>query len=455
MFLEKLPGRVGGKRNASSPGKSQGPSIPRPDAIGMERRLTWPTVAGPTQGEAFPLGYNVSMKTDVIVKFHELALKGKNRPMFVRALADNLRRACQGTDVERVWIGHMMVGLTLGEDGDWSLVRERVRDCFGVAKFFRAHKVSPDLEHVKALISSLLKERSFDSFRITAKRADKRFSLTSHEINCELGTYVQDLTGAKVNLTKPDLEVFVDVLPREILVHFDEVRGYGALPVGVSGKVMALLSGGIDSPVAAWHMMKRGCNVRFVHFHSHPIVDTSSMEKAAELTQLLTRFQYDSSLYLVPFGEIQQRVIVATPPSYRIVLYRRLMVGIAEELARRQGAQALVTGDSLGQVSSQTLENITVVDECAHMPIFRPLIGFNKDEIVKIAREIGTFAVSILPDQDCCTLFVPRHPVTRGSSRVARKLEALIPVEELVNEALERVEEKRFTFPETAGPSPA
>ena len=390
------------------------------------------------------------MKTHVIVKFHEPALKGRNRPMFLRALADNLRRASQGTGVERVWSGHMMIGLSLGEEADWPLVRERVGDCFGVAKFFRAYKVRPDLEKVKTLLASALKECSFDSFRITANRADKRFPMTSQDINRELGTYVQQLTGARVDLTRPDQKVFVDVLPREILVYFDEIRGYGALPVGVGGQVMALLSGGIDSPVAAWHMMKRGCNVRFVHFHSHPIVDTSSIEKATELTQLLTRFQFDSTLLLVPFGEVQKRIIVSTSPSYRVVLYRRFMVRIAEELARRHASRALVTGESLGQVSSQTLENITVIDEAASMPIFRPLIGFNKEEIIDIARRIGTYRVSILPDQDCCTLFVPRHPVTRGKPEIVDKLEKLLPVESLVNQALDNVQVKRFSFPETA-----
>jgi thiamine biosynthesis protein ThiI len=201
-------------------------------------------------------------------------------------------------------------------------------------------------------------------------------------------------------------------------------------------------------------MMKRGCKVDFVHFHSHPIVDTSSMEKAAELTQMLTRFQYESALQMVPFGEIQQHIIVSTPPPYRVVLYRRFMVRIAEALARKRGSLALVTGDSLAQVSSQTLENITVVEEAATMPIFRPLIGFNKDEIINVARRIGTYPVSILPDQDCCTLFIPRHPVIRGRSDTVRKLEALLPVNDLVEQALEAVEVKRFSFPEPSATAP-
>ena len=388
------------------------------------------------------------MKTYVIVKFHELALKGKNRPMFMRRLVDNLRLAVRGTDVERVWQGHMFIGLTLPDDADWPTIKERVQDCMGVAKFYRASRVGLSLEAVKEFLAPALKGRDFRTFRITAHRTDKRFSMNSGAINHDLGTYVQEVTGAGVNLTRPDLEIFVDVMAREILVYFDEIRGHGGLPVGVSGKMMSLLSGGIDSPVASWHMMKRGGIADFVHFHSHPLVDTSSIEKAIELTQLLTRFQYRSTLYLVPFSDVQQRIIVSTPPAYRVVLYRRFMVRIAETLAKQKSVEALVTGESLAQVASQTLANIAVIDEIADMPILRPLIGMNKEEIVGIARRLGTFDVSILPDQDCCTLFVPAHPVTRSNLKTVQKMEAMLPVEDLVTKALEKVKVKEFAFPE-------
>ena len=192
-------------------------------------------------------------------------------------------------------------------------------------------------------------ERSFESFRITANRADKRFPTTSEEINRDLGRFVQDLTGSRVDLTHPDLNIYLDVLPGEILVYFQEVRGHGGLPVGVSGLVTTMMSGGIDSPVAAWQMMKRGCRAHFVHFHSYPLVDMSSIEKAGELVQHLTRHQFRSSLSLVPLGEIQKQIIVATPPSYRVILYRRFMMRITEALARYRGAKAIITGESCGQ----------------------------------------------------------------------------------------------------------
>ena len=386
------------------------------------------------------------MKRLVVVKFHEPALKGKNRPMFLRRLASNLRRAIKGTGVERVWQAHLMICLALRDDADWDTVRRRVADCMGVAKFYLATQVAPDLEAVKELLRAELPAQRFDTFRITAHRSNKRFPLRSIEINRKLGAYVEALTGAKVRLNGADLEVFIDVVNGGMLVYFEPIQGYGGMPVDSSGETMALMSGGIDSPVAAWQMMRRGSRVKLAHFHSHPLVDSSSIEKAMELSDILTRYQYDAELLLVPFAGVQQRIIVDVPPPYRVLLYRRFMVRIAEALARRQGIAALVTGESLAQVASQTLENIAIVDSAAQMPILRPLIGSNKNDIVDIARQIGTFPVSIIPDQDCCSLFVPRHPVTKGSQKVVDGLEASLPVDDLVKQALDGVETRTYTF---------
>ena len=393
------------------------------------------------------------MKTYAIVKTHEIALKGKNRPWFMRRLADNLRRCTKGAGVEDVWQGQMMVGLTLANDADWELVRERIKDCFGVAKFFRAHRLPKDLNQVKEALPSLLESREFGSFRITANRADKRFQLNSDDINRDLGAFVKEISGARVDLTNPDLNIFIDILPSEILVYFEEIRARGGLPVGVSGSVAAMLSGGIDSPVAAWQMMKRGCQAHFVHFHSYPLVDNTSMEKAAELAQFLTRYQYRSDLSLVPLAEIQKQIILFTPPAYRVILYRRFMVRIAEKLCNQMGAKAIITGESCGQVSSQTLENISVVNQVSGVPILRPLIGMNKEEIVDIARGLGTYPISIQPDQDCCSLFVPKHPVTRGDLKTVLHLESLLPVEELVQQALNQTKAQKFVSAESLAPA--
>ena len=390
------------------------------------------------------------LKSHVIVKTHELALKGKNRPWFMRKLTDNLRIATRGSGVERIWKGQLMVGLTLSDEECWPEVKSRLKEVFGVAKFYKAYELPQDLDGLKARIPEFLEGRTFSSFRITTNRADKRFPMNSAEINRDLGTFVKDLTGAKVNLKYPELSIYVDIQTSGFLIYFDEVKAHGGLPVGVSGKVAVMLSGGIDSPVAAWQMMKRGCQAMFVHFHSYPLVDRTSMEKAMDLVEHLNRYQYESNLFMAPLGEIQKKIILTCPPSYRVVLYRRFMVRITEVLARRNRAKAIITGESCGQVASQTLENIAVVDQSAGMPILRPLIGHNKEEIVNMAQNIGTFTTSILPDQDCCTLFVPKHPETKADLDTVLRLEESLSVDEIVKDAVENTERRNFASPEAA-----
>jgi thiamine biosynthesis protein ThiI len=393
------------------------------------------------------------LKAHAIVKTHELALKGKNRPWFMRKLTDNLRIATRGAGVERIWKGQLLVGLTLSDEECWPEVKSRLKEVFGVAKFYKAYELPHDLDDLKARLPQMLEDRSFNSFRITTNRADKRFHMTSEEVNRDLGASVKDLTGAQVSLKEPELTIYVDIQAKGLLVYFDEVKAHGGLPVGVSGKVAVMLSGGIDSPVAAWQMMKRGCRAMFVHFHSYPLVDRTSMEKATDLVEHLTRHQYESNLFMAPLGKIQKQIILSCPPSYRVVLYRRFMVRITEVLARRNRAKAIITGESCGQVASQTLENIAVVDQSAGMPILRPLIGHNKEEIVGMAQNIGTFTTSILPDQDCCTLFVPKHPETKASLETVLRLEEGLAVDEMVKDAVEKTVRTHFTSPVVAAPA--
>ena len=376
-----------------------------------------------------------------------MALKGKNRPWFMRRLKENLRCATEGAGVERVWQGQLMIGLTLQDEDSWHVVKERVRDCFGVAKFFLAREFPQDLQHIRTALPALLKDRTFGTFRVETNRADKRFPKTSPEVNRDLGRFVEEITGATVKLKDPDLTIFLDIQTKGILLYFDETPAHGGLPVGVSGKVAVMLSGGIDSPVAAWHMMKRGCPAAFVHFHSYPLVDRSSIEKASELVQHLSRHQRHSDLFLVPLAEIQKRIIVETPPSYRVLLYRRFMLRITEALARQYGFKAIITGESCGQVSSQTLDNIAVVDDVAGMPVLRPLIGLNKEEIVVMARNIGSFPISIQPDQDCCSLFVPKRPETRGRIATIEQIESDLPVDEMVAASLAGVVREQIPSP--------
>jgi len=252
-----------------------------------------------------------------------------------------------------------------------------------------------------------------------------------------LGAAVQHATGAGVNLDAPDVKVHVEIVGKRALMYADRFEGPGGLPVGVSGKVVSLLSGGIDSPVATYRICKRGAKAVLCHFHSAPFTDTSSERKAAELARLIATWQGPTTLYLVPLGDAQQQIVVNAPPDLRVVLYRRLMVRIAARVARSESAKALVTGDSLGQVASQTLANIACVDDVATLPVLRPLIGDDKQEIVRLAQRIGTYETSILPFEDCCSLFVPRSPATAASIASCQKAETNLDVDALVSSCLD------------------
>lgn len=376
----------------------------------------------------------------VLVHYHEIALKGKNRPMFVRRLAENLRAATQGLGVQEVrrLTGRLM--LVLSPDAAVEDIRRQVARVLGIANFALAYRTSLQLEDLQQAIVQALHGRAFRSFKVHTKRAYKAFPLTSPEINRAVGHYIQVQTGAAVDLEAPELTVSIEILPQEAFFSFEREPGLGGLPVGVSGTVACLLSGGIDSPVAAYRLLKRGCQVVFLHFHSYPILSRVSQEKARDLVSLLTDYQFSSKLIVIPFAAIQQEIVAEVPAPYRVVLYRRFMVRIAQVLADRLGAQALVTGESLGQVASQTLENLAAIEEVASLPILRPLIGMDKQEIVTQAMALGTYDISIVPDQDCCTLFVPHHPVVRADRRVLADLEATLDIPRLIQQGIEKAQ---------------
>jgi thiamine biosynthesis protein ThiI len=327
----------------------------------------------------------------------------------------------------------------------------------GIVNFARADRVAPTVEAIAERVLAGVAGRPPASFRIAARRADKRFPIPSPDLERDLGRRVQQATGWPVNLSRPERVIRVEVLTNDAFVYFDKESGAGGLPIGTGGKVMCLISGGIDSPVAAWRLIRRGCRAHFVHFHSYPILSRVSQDKVRTLVETLTRGQLRSRLFLVAFGGIQQRVVVSVPPPLRVVVYRRLMLRIAERLARRTGAQALVTGDALGQVASQTIDNLRVVGSATTMPVLRPLIGFGKDEIVIDAQRLGTYETSIIPDDDCCTLFTPRFPATRASLEHVETAERALDLDALVDAAAAEAVLEEFRFPvlrSTAASSP-
>ena len=382
----------------------------------------------------------------VAVRYHEIALKGKNRAFFVDRLATNLRQAT--ADMEgRVQVLAGRLTVELPDDVPWSEAEPRIARTFGIANYSRVHAAPRDLEALKASVLGVLAGERFGSFRVTTRRSDKTFPKISSEIDRELGGAIHQATGVRVDLEEPERNVHVEVLRDRILFSFERLPGPGGFPVGSSGRVIALLSGGIDSPVAAWRLMKRGCRVVPVHFHAFPLQDHTTIDKVTELARILTAWQLRTRLVLVPFGEIQQTIVASCPAPLRVVLYRRFMVRIAEALAPRYRAKALVSGESLGQVASQTLDNMAVIDQAAAGPILRPLVGMDKEEIIVQARRIGTFEISTLPDQDCCQLFVPRHPATAAHLDEVLRAEENLDVPALVAGATGQAAEERFEFP--------
>ncbi len=388
-----------------------------------------------------------------LVHYHEVALKGRNRGFFEQRLVHHLRSALK--DVKAIEVNALpgRIRINFPEDHLWKRIQETLVRTFGVTNFSFARSApisytSPDLTTLKSAIEKDIPPNAFNTFRIVTKRAEKRFPKTSMDIDREIGAYICEHTGKRVDLTHPDLTIYIELLKQEAYYAFTKESGPGGLPVGTGGKVLCLLSGGIDSPVAAYRMIKRGCRVAFVHFHGRPYLSRASEDKVRELVNLLTGYQLSSKLYLVPFGDIQKQIVLSAPAPIRVVLYRRMMIRIAEELARREDAWGLVTGDSLGQVASQTPGNIQVVSEVTSLPILRPLIGMDKIEITEQAQAIGSFEISIEPDQDCCTLFVPPHPNTNSRLPHVQAAEEVLNISGMLKQGIEQMDSVDYVFPD-------
>jgi tRNA uracil 4-sulfurtransferase len=365
----------------------------------------------------------------VLLKFGEMALKGRNRRLFVAQLERNLKRSLEGLGAElRLRAG----AIALVAPGEPEVLLSRARDAIGVSVLHPAVIVEKSPEAAAAVAVDLVRGRAAESFAIRARRRDKRFPASSRELAILAGRAVQDELGLRVDLDNPDIEVHMEVDEREVFAYTEKLRGRGGLPVGASGRAAVMLSGGIDSPVAAYRAMRRGLRCDFVHFSGEPFTGPESIYKAYAHVRELDRFQSGSRLFVVPFGTAQRALASAGAERLQVMAQRRLMAQVASAIGKREGARTLVTGDSLGQVASQTLQNLAVVEEAAGLPLLRPLIAFDKAEIIAEAEELGTLEISHLPDEDCCQLFAPRLAETRADPERLRRLERLVDSEQLV-----------------------
>ena len=387
-------------------------------------------MSDPTLGEA------------VLCRYAEIFLKGGNFGFFENRLLDNIRRAVDGTGSKVVRL-HGRV-LVRPPDGESSRVMSQLGRVFGLSSLSPARLVERDLAKITeaAVAEAKLCAATLGrpTFKVETRRSDKRFQPASIEVSKHVGAAIVAATGLPVDVHQPAVTVGVEIGFEHAFVFARVVKGPGGLPVGTSGKVDLLLSGGIDSPVAGWMMMKRGCSVAATYFHSFPYTGDKTKEKVVGLAKLLARWQGELSLRVVPFTDAQKTLIAAGDPRMAVVLYRRMMLRVAERIARGRGAQALVTGDALGQVASQTLENLATVGAATTLPLLRPLLTHDKIETIGWAQRIGTYELSIAPYEDCCQLFVPAHPETKAKLRDVEAIERRVDVEAIVAACIAGVE---------------
>ncbi|WP_031514760.1 tRNA uracil 4-sulfurtransferase ThiI [Desulfofalx alkaliphila] len=393
----------------------------------------------------------------ILIRYEEIALKGRNRYHFENKLVYHVKRLLRPLGHIKIKTLQCRMLVNIGNiDRDEAF--SRLKTIFGIASFSLVTQINAEEEAIyhtaKATLLKAMKEREDNksgeeaevSFRVTVKRADKKFPLNSMELASKVGGYLlENIPGLKVDLHNPQLVVSVDVRHGQAYIFSETIPGAGGLPVGANGKGVLLLSGGIDSPVAGWMAMKRGVSLEAVHFHSFPFTGEKSKEKVKDLCRLLAKYDDQFILHLVHFTEIQKAIHKLCPESLRITVMRRFMFRIAQRIAMRNKALALITGESVGQVSSQTLENMAVINEVTQMPVLRPLVAFDKSEIMELARKIGSYDISIRPHEDCCTLFLPKGPLTvKPNKGKIAKVESLLDMETLIEEALERTETLTF-----------
>ena len=384
------------------------------------------------------------MNEIILLKLGELVLKGLNRRSFEDKLQANIYRRLNGLGQFRVYTRQSATYVEpMTEDCNMDAAWEALTRVFGVVGLSRARACGKDKDEILAAARAYLdpKLRAARTFKVETKRADKSFPMTSIQLSQYVGGELDELyPDLKVDVHHPELTVHIEIRDYAAFVHADPEPGAGGLPVGINGRAVSLLSGGIDSPVASWMIARRGVSLEMVHFFSYPYTSNEAREKVLELARLLTPWCGRLTVHVVPFTAIQEELRRSCPPELFTLVMRRFMMRISQKVAQRCGAKALVTGECLGQVASQTMEAMTVTGEATSLPILRPVVGMDKEDIVKLARKIGTYDTSILPYEDCCTVFTPRHPRLRPTLEEIQRAEQSLDIEGMVQAAVEGIE---------------
>lgn len=379
-----------------------------------------------------------------IVRCGEVALKGMNKPYFERVLLERVKKSLSKLDdTEAKWIEGLMI-LKVPFGTDKQSVLKRVSKVFGVATISPAIKVEKDInivgEAASKFVSEICEAENIKTFKVKAKRADKSFNIKSPEIGSIVGASILKNNNIKVDVKNPDLKIFVDVRREGAYIYRDKIKGYGGLPLGTNGKGLVLLSGGIDSPVAAFLMAKRGMTIETIHFHSYPYTSQRAKKKVEDLLKIISSYIGDTKMYVINLLPIQEEIVKNCPKDETTLLVRRFMMKIAEKVAKEKDDMMLITGEDLGQVASQTAEALVVTDAAVDIPVMRPLIAMDKIDIMDIAKEIGTYNKSIEPYEDCCTVFLPKHPVTKPKLKNILQSENRLDTDKLIDDAISGME---------------
>jgi tRNA uracil 4-sulfurtransferase len=379
----------------------------------------------------------------IIVHYDEIGLKGNNRGSFERLLIDNIKLKSKEL-IESIKSDTGQITISLPEKTNENQLKDILSKIPGIAYFSFAKKCSLEPEDMKKESLNIIKDLKFETFKIESCRHDKMFKLTSMQLNVLLGDAVLEKHDKKVKLKNPDLTLKVDLAKSGAYLSHEDIQSVGGLPTNNQQNIVALLSGGFDSPVASYLMMKRGCNVILVHFQNKNQMTTAVEGKIIDLAEQLSKFQTQTTLYIVPFDQLQKEIIMKAKAPTRMLIYRRFMLRISSKIADLHEAKFLVVGDCVSQVASQTLENLNSTYEVSDKPIFSPLIGLNKKEIIKISQEIGTYEISAQPYGDCCSYFLPKHPILKSNPKMLEEIESTFETDELVNQAIKSAEIKTF-----------
>ncbi len=380
------------------------------------------------------------MYTHIVIHYGEIAIKGKNRPYFERVLIDNIKAHLKGLKYNNLRKISGRFILELNKDSNLEEIKNKLKNIFGISYFAFAINSSQDIEVIKKNVSKLIENDKSKTVRVLTKRSNKQFKINSLEMNKIMGEHLIKNHNLTIDLVDAELSIWIEIVEKYCFIYKNKIEGLHGLPIGVSGKVIGMLSGGIDSPVASYLMMKRGCKVKYVHFFNETINSLQSLDKVKDLVKKLNEYSKNSKLYIIPFKDIQFEIIKRVPGKYRMIIYKRFMIRIAERIARKENAKALIVGDSLGQVSSQILSNLEVIRCVSNILILSPLIGFDKQEIIDLANKINTYEISILPYGDCCSYMIDKHPELRPEKEIIEKLESNFDIDRLITEALEKIE---------------